>query len=232
MRVAGGSLRPRASFDLDGVPAAAAMSVRSSKRARLGPGDGATRWWETSSTRTDSRPDPDAFSEENVGFQSTWGLYEEGGDGKNNSATRSKGAAAGGGVGCCTFRWPESTSTNASDSGRRNCSSGASHPGRGCEGQPEQGGSSTAGQQQGGGASAAHPSAMEVVVGGGRQESQMVGDHGCPVLEAGGDGEGGGAGGDVVISSGFGSGGFPKHPWHQDQGGSCDDMLILYGSPS
>eukprot|EP00904_Undaria_pinnatifida_P007396 jgi/Undpi1/3787/HiC_scaffold_16.g07156.m1 len=229
MRASGGALRPRASFDLDGgvgKGTSTAALVRSSKRPRLGAGNGATGWWETSGTRTNSRPDPDTVSEENVGFQSTWGIYEEGGG--KDVATR-KGVA-----GCCTFRWPDSMSTNhANDSENRSCRDCriGIHPGRGCDGQQEeQSGNSTAGQ--GGGASAAHPNAMELAVGAGRQESQMVGDRGCPALGEGGGSGGGGAGGNVVISSGFGSGGFPKHPWHQDQGGSCDDMLILYGSPS
>ena len=81
--------------------------------------------------------------------------------------------------------------------------------------------------------SATHPSGMDmdVVAGGGRHEVVMKGSCGIGIAVGAGSGNeqpGGGA----VISSGFGAGGFPKHQWHQDQAGSSDDMLILYGSPS
>lgn len=89
----------------------------------------------------------------------------------------------------------------------------------------------------GGGISATHPSGMDVVVGGDRHETGPISahQHQCVLKDGIGTCGGGGIdqpGGGAVISSGFGAGGFPKHQWHQDQGGSSDDMLILYGSPS
>eukprot|EP00752_Nemacystus_decipiens_P009085 g8112.t1 len=107
------------------------------------------------------------------------------------------------------------------------------------DGNQELGGRSATGR--GGGMSAMHPSGMEVVVGGDRHEGGPISKY---FMKGGGEGgfgvgvdAGSGTcsdqpGGGAVISSGFGAGGFPKNQWHQDQGGSNDDMLILYGSPS
>lgn len=115
--------------------------------------------------------------------------------------------------------------------------------------QEEGGGMDYCSAEMGGGDSAAHPNAMVVATGGGEQQQQQrggaplsVGGRVWPTLGTNGlsgrrqfwgkELTGAAGGGAAVISSGFGSGGFPQHRWHQDQGGSNDDMLILYGSPT
>lgn len=150
--------------------------------------------------------------------------------GTAEEVARNAGVAGGGG--CCSFLWSKD-----GDYQRAIQQSGNSD--QSAEGGNQQHGhvgSNAAGL--GGGISAKHPSGMDVVVGGDRHDTGPISEYvsdggGAEIGIGGGSGNGiGEPGGGAVISSGFGAGGFPKHPWHQDQGGSSDDMLILYGSPS
>lgn len=133
----------------------------------------------------------------------------------------------GGGGGCCGFRWPDSggyvTTVLKGE--------GAADAADGC------GGDAGNAPELGGGCSAEHPSGMDVVEGGsgGGHESgsglaeEQGGENGWRGV-LGGASMSTGAGGSAVILSKFGAGGFPGYQWNQDQGGSSDDMLILYGS--
>lgn len=127
--------------------------------------------------------------------------------------------------GCCGFRWPDSGVCLATLLKGEEGTADAADEGAGNS--PE----------LGGGGSMEHPSGMDVVEsgsGGGHESGSgpsegKGGENGWRGV-FGGASMNTGAGGSAVILSRFGAGGFPGYQWHQDQGGSSDDMLILYGS--
>ena len=134
------------------------------------------------------------------------------------------------GRGCCTFRWPDSINNSDRRGGEGKVISGDLAAATMLEREDAQdcGGTGSA-LGLGGGCSAEHPSGMDVVAGGGGGHETGNGPaedkNGWRAMAAI-------AGGSAVIASDFVAGGFPGHQWHQDQGGSTDDMLILYGSRS
>lgn len=129
--------------------------------------------------------------------------------------------------GCCGVRW--------SDSGV--CLPAVLKGGGAADAADEGEGGAGNTLELGGGCSMEHPSGMDVVEsgsGGGHESGSgpadgQGGDNGWRGV-LGGARTNTGAGGSAVILSRFGAGGFPGYQWHQDQGGSSDDMLILYGS--
>lgn len=212
--------RPHPPLGLDAVGPDTVAAVRASKRPRVevlaGLESRSTSLWNQNSPKNGSQNGRERYTPAGTGFA---GNEEDG----NEKAEEKKGG------GFCAFRWPagdidggdmtDNACGYSSGVGRAALLNGEREADRGTNSAPA----------LGGGGSAAHPTEMGVVVVGGGQESGLIkGGHGWRVLTRG-MGE---AGGGAVIASGFGAGGFPQHQWHQDQGGSSDDMLILYGSPS
>lgn len=79
------------------------------------------------------------------------------------------------------------------------------------------------GTELGRGRSTGQSNEMDVIVAGDSQKTELINED---------EGSQGGTGERAVISSGLEGAELSTHPWQQDQGGSSDDMLILYGSPS
>lgn len=151
--------------------------------------------------------------------------------GSNWAGKAAENADGGALPGCSHVRWSKDNSTsNNPVSNQKNVNITQSTE---LQGKRQYGGGNVTGLV--GGSNTEHSNGMDIAVGGDTQKTGVINDdHGWHTGLGGGgrNGSESGVGAHAVISSGLGVGGFSTHPWQQDQAGSSDDLLILYGSPS